>query len=150
MTMDKPVPCADCMNRRQFLTTAASAASLVVVACGDGDISGVPGRIATLPSGPLTIKVGDHPELATIGAFAVLLSGAIGVKRTGTATFDALQLVCTHQGCTVSVTTDTQLDCPCHFSQFDGTGAVVRGPADRALARYNTSYDSSTDILTIG
>lgn len=148
--MQKPVPCADCMNRRQFLSTAASAsAGLVVIACGDGTVSGIPGETVVLPSGPITIKVGDHPELATTGSFALLLSGAIGVKRTGTATFDALALVCTHEGCRVSVTTNTQIDCPCHASRFDGNGAVVRGPADRPLSRFATSYDVSTDILTI-
>ena len=150
MTMQKPVPCADCVNRRQFLTTAASAAGLVLVGCGDGDVSGVPGATIVLPAGPTTIKVGDHPELATVGSFALLFDGAIGVKRTGTATFDALQLVCTHEGCRVFVTTSTQLDCPCHQSRFDGNGAVLRGPADRALSRYPTSYDAATDILTIG
>lgn len=150
MTMQKPVRCADCMNRRQFLTTAASAASLVVVACGDGNVSGVPGKTIVLPTGPTTIKVGDHAALATVGSFALLFDGAVAVKRTGTTTFDALQMVCTHEGCRVLVTTNTQLDCPCHQSRFDGNGAVLRGPADRALSRYPTSYNAATDILTIG
>ncbi len=149
MTMQKPVPCADCMNRRQFLTTAASAASLVVVGCGDGDVSGVPGRTIVIPSGPVTLKVADHPELATTGVIKRVFD-SIGVKRTGPATFEALSLVCTHEGCGVNITTSTQLDCPCHQSRFDGNGAVLRGPADRALSRYPTSYDASTDILTIG
>jgi Rieske Fe-S protein len=150
MTMQKPVPCANCMNRRQFLTTAAGAsAGLVVIACGDGEVSGVPAQIITPPSGPVTLKVGDHPELATAGVIKRVF-GSIGVKRTGTTTFDALSLVCTHEGCGVDITTSTQLDCPCHLSRFDGNGNVVRGPADRPLPRYNTSYNSSTDILTIG
>ena len=149
MTMQKPQPCADCMNRRHFLTAAASAASLVAIGCGDGVISGVAPKIVVLPTGPVTIKVGDHPELATNGVFAVVFSN-IGVKRTGPAAFDAIQLVCTHEGCAVLVTSNTQLDCPCHLSRFDGNGAVVRGPADRPLPRYTTSYNASTDILTIG
>lgn len=142
--------CAGCMNRREFLSAAATAsAGLVVVACGDGDFSGIAPEIIPLPSGPITIKVGDHPGLATTGTLVMVLD-SIGVKRTGAAAFEAMSLFCTHQGCRVTITSNTQLDCPCHFSRFDGNGAVVNGPADRPLPRFNTTYDSATDILTIG
>jgi Rieske Fe-S protein len=137
------------MNRRHFLTAAASVASLIAIGCGNGHISGVAPKIIALPSGPVAIKVGDHPELASNGVFAVVFNN-IGVKRAGPEAFDAIQLVCTHEGCPVIVTSNTQLDCPCHLSRFDGDGAVMRGPADRPLPRYTTSYDASTDILTIG
>ena len=150
MTMQTPGPCAGCMNRRQFLNaTAASAASLIVVGCGDGEISGVSPEIIQLPTGPVTIKVGDHAQLASTGVFVRVFS-SIGVKRTGPNAFLAMALVCTHQGCGVDITTDTQLDCPCHFSRFDGNGDVVRGPANDPLPRYPTAYNASTDILTIG
>ena len=46
----------------------------------------------------------------------------------------ALSLVCTHLGCTVSVTAD-ELSCPCHGSRFDRQGMVLTGPADRPLRR---------------
>lgn len=148
--MHTHAPCAGCINRRQFLTTAATAsASLVAIACGDGTVSGIPGETVVIPTGPVTIKVGDHPELATNGNLVRVLP-SIAVKRTGATTFDALSLVCTHEGCGVNITSNTQLDCPCHFSRFDGDGAVVRGPANRALGRFNTSYNASTDVLTIG
>ena len=48
----------------------------------------------------------------------------------------ALSLVCTHLGCTVTVTEDA-LSCPCHGSRFDLQGKVLTGPADRALQRLN-------------
>jgi len=48
--------------------------------------------------------------------------------------FYALSLVCTHLGCTVTVTEDA-LSCPCHGSLFDRQGKVLKGPADRALTR---------------
>lgn len=143
-------PCAGCMNRRQFLSTAATAsAGLLTIACGDGVVSGIAPEIIPLPSGPITITVGDHPGLATNGTLVVIMD-SIGVKRTGAATFEAMSLLCTHQGCRVTITSNTQLDCPCHFSRFDGDGAVVRGPAQDPLPRFTTSYDSATDILTIG
>jgi cytochrome b6-f complex iron-sulfur subunit len=48
--------------------------------------------------------------------------------------FYALSLICTHLGCTVTVTDDS-LSCPCHGSRFDRQGTVLTGPADRALVR---------------
>lgn len=47
----------------------------------------------------------------------------------------ALDLVCTHLGCTLSVTS-SGLTCPCHGSRFDRRGKVLEGPADRPLNRY--------------
>lgn len=46
----------------------------------------------------------------------------------------ALSLVCTHLGCSVTVTADG-LVCPCHGSRFDRAGRVLHGPADRPLSR---------------
>lgn len=48
--------------------------------------------------------------------------------------FYALSLICTHLGCTVTVTEDALL-CPCHGSRFDLQGTVLKGPADRSLVR---------------
>jgi nitrite reductase/ring-hydroxylating ferredoxin subunit len=48
--------------------------------------------------------------------------------------FYALSLICTHLGCTV-VVTEAELSCPCHGSLFDRQGRVLKGPADRSLAR---------------
>lgn len=47
----------------------------------------------------------------------------------------AISSICTHFGCTVQW--DAQINkfnCPCHGSQFDSQGRVVRGPAKRPLA----------------
>ena len=46
----------------------------------------------------------------------------------------ALSLVCTHLGCTVTVTEDA-LSCPCHGSRFDRQGKAVVGPATSPLRR---------------
>jgi cytochrome b6-f complex iron-sulfur subunit len=46
----------------------------------------------------------------------------------------ALDLTCTHLGCTVNATPKGFV-CPCHGSMFTTGGDVVRGPADRPLKR---------------
>jgi cytochrome b6-f complex iron-sulfur subunit len=45
----------------------------------------------------------------------------------------AVSAVCTHLGCIVSRDEDGGYFCPCHGSRFDGKGAVIAGPAPRAL-----------------
>jgi len=47
----------------------------------------------------------------------------------------ALNLICTHLGCTVTVR-EGAISCPCHGSLFDRRGNVLKGPADRALAMF--------------
>lgn len=46
--------------------------------------------------------------------------------------FRAISLTCTHLGCTVNLTSEG-FACPCHNSQFDRDGNVLRGPAARPL-----------------
>jgi cytochrome b6-f complex iron-sulfur subunit len=58
----------------------------------------------------------------------------VAVVREGNRYY-ALDLVCTHLGCTVEVTPGAVV-CPCHGSVFDRAGRVLRGPADRPLGRY--------------
>ena len=58
----------------------------------------------------------------------------VAVARDGGEIY-ALSLVCTHLGCTVSVT-PTGIVCPCHGSVFNRQGDVLKGPATRPLPRY--------------
>jgi len=44
----------------------------------------------------------------------------------------ALNLTCTHLGCTVNATSKG-FTCPCHGSVFNNRGNVIKGPADRPL-----------------
>ena len=47
----------------------------------------------------------------------------------------ALNAVCTHLGCVVPWSAaNNKFMCPCHGSQYDNTGKVVRGPAPLSLA----------------
>lgn len=46
-----------------------------------------------------------------------------------------LNAVCTHLGCVVPWNSgENKFMCPCHGSQYDNTGKVVRGPAPLSLA----------------
>ena len=50
-----------------------------------------------------------------------------------------LNAVCTHLGCVVPWNASAnKFVCPCHGSQYDNTGKVVRGPAPLSLALVHT------------
>jgi cytochrome b6-f complex iron-sulfur subunit len=44
----------------------------------------------------------------------------------------AISAVCTHLGCLANYTSN-QFECPCHGSQFNATGYVLKGPAKLPL-----------------
>lgn len=57
----------------------------------------------------------------------------------------ALNLTCTHLGCTVNATSKGFI-CPCHGSVFSAHGNVLKGPADRPLKRLAVE-EQGDDIL---
>ena len=68
---------------------------------------------------------------------------SVAVSRKGS-TYEVFSASCTHQGCTVEAV-KSDLACPCHGSAFNGfTGAVINGPAERALKKYVTVQDSGS------
>jgi cytochrome b6-f complex iron-sulfur subunit len=151
--------CEDCLSRRKFLASAAGAAGLVMLAgCGDGVVSGVAPKVVAGGGGgpggggggPISIKVADFPGLAFNGVIVVVGGGGtVAAIRTGTDTFDAVSMYCTHQGCLTEVQNGQKFVCPCHGSEFSKTGAVTHDPATRSLDKFTTSYDPASDQLTI-
>jgi cytochrome b6-f complex iron-sulfur subunit len=59
----------------------------------------------------------------------------------------ALDLTCTHLGCTVTATAKGFL-CPCHGSMFTTGGDVLKGPANRPLRRL-TVREKGDDVLVV-
>ncbi len=150
--------CDDCVSRREFLTKGtlamAGAAALVAGAgCGDGHF-GADAVTSVLPTGGVSLKVGNVAALATVGQLVKIApaNAFIAVKRTGTNTFAAISTVCTHEGCEVNIA-GAGLVCPCHDSRYDTDGHVTKQPSAPGsatnLPTYTTRYDAATDTLTI-
>jgi len=60
----------------------------------------------------------------------------------------ALNAVCTHLGCVVPWNpSENKFMCPCHGSQYDEQGKVVRGPAPRSLALANVKKDERNNVM---
>src|SRR5688572_9391794 len=126
------------MNRREFVATCALAgAGLMVGGCVAMVTHPVP-----VSAGRVRLSLSSYPELAKPdGAIKILPAAAedpIFVLATGTNEFRAISPICTHRGCTVDVN-GARLVCPCHGSTYDREGKVLRGPAERALARFPVS-----------
>ena len=60
----------------------------------------------------------------------------------------ALNAVCTHLGCVVPWNkAENKFMCPCHGSQYDKNGKVVRGPAPLSLALAHRTEDPNGKVL---
>jgi len=60
----------------------------------------------------------------------------------------ALNAVCTHLGCVVPWNkAENKFMCPCHGSQYNKEGKVIRGPAPLSLALAHREEDSSGKVI---
>lgn len=60
----------------------------------------------------------------------------------------AMNSMCTHQGCSVTWSTDDQLlQCPCHGSQFNPDGTVAQGPASAPLELYEAKVEDNLVLV---
>ncbi|MFQ4145187.1 cytochrome b6-f complex iron-sulfur subunit [Chlorogloeopsis sp. ULAP02] len=60
-----------------------------------------------------------------------------------------INAVCTHLGCVVPWNAaENKFKCPCHGSQYDETGKVVRGPAPLSLALSHATTQDDNIVLT--
>jgi len=71
------------------------------------------------------------------------------VKQDGTLEDYAINAVCTHLGCVVPWNrAANKYMCPCHGSQYDPTGKVIRGPAPLSLALAHLEQPDGKVVLT--
>ena len=137
-------------DRREFLTVSAVSALTVLLtnACG-GAPGGGGGGVVTGPVS-FSVLVSSYPALANVGGIARVDNGGapIAAVRTGADTFSAFSLICPHRGCTVGIN-GSSFRCPCHGATFASSGRWTGGQQTSNLAAYGTSYDATTDTLTI-
>jgi Rieske Fe-S protein len=79
------------------------------------------------------VRLDIAKESIPLGGALVYRQSRVALIREEQETY-ALDLVCTHLGCTVTVT-PTDIICPCHGSRFDRHGLVLEGPAERPLRK---------------
>lgn len=145
-------------SRRSFCCNGCLSAAAVALAslsggCGGGgnDVTGPGGSgttgsplgsaTATVTGRMITVPV-DGSALATVGGAALLRTpvGNYLVARTGQEAFTALTATCTHEGNVITNFTGSQFACTAHGSLFNTSGTVARGPANRPLTTYPTTF----------
>ena len=117
------------MPRRDFLGLAsvwAAAAACLLSLVG---MLRLP-KAAVLASPSRKFRV-SLPESLAEGAHFIPPGRSVALYRDAKGIY-AVSLVCTHLGCIVKTATDG-FECPCHGSRFSADGAVLKGPAPRAL-----------------
>ena len=149
------------MKRREFVTHSALASlatlASILEACGgspSSPSSSAPSLTTvngTVSGGAVNVTIDAASPLAAVGGAALVQSssGNFLVSRTAQDTFVALTAVCTHEQCTVSGFQNSRYVCPCHGSQYSTTGAVLQGPAARALAQFATRFASNVLTITL-
>lgn len=149
--MDDFTICNGCggadVGRREFISKSAlAAAALLLAACASDSATGPD------LSGSASIKISDYPALASVnGAAAFTLSGSpIAVVRTGATSFVALSRVCPHQGGLIVANGTSAWRCTEHGAMFNLTGTWTGGERTSNMRSYATSYNATTDTLTIG
>ena len=113
-------------------------------------------RAKATPTQPTTsdVKVFDSSSLPSgASQTAIVTSGgknyAVVLTRTSSGVV-AFSRSCTHQGSLVAPTGGNQLTCPSHGAVFNAsTGAVIEGPASRALAQYKVSERNGAIYITL-
>ncbi|HEX8640493.1 MAG TPA: FAD-dependent oxidoreductase [Allosphingosinicella sp.] len=123
---DRENPWADLYDARRIKPLAGGAEFVK----GNAEVA------SHLVSGYLSRKPHSFDELKP-GEAAILKVDGHNVAgfRDENGQLHAVSAVCTHMGCIVGFNeTDRTWDCPCHGSRFELNGAVIHGPAVKALA----------------
>jgi Rieske Fe-S protein len=140
------------LTRRDALKVAAGLCGLTLLAAGANTAQAAPApanALSTLKDGRVRVNLRRVPALRKVGGVATI--GTVrgvpaAVVRTGTNTYVALNLRCTHQGVTVRETS-AGWSCPAHGSSFAKTGARTGGPAQAALSRLRVVPRKNTVIV---
>lgn len=136
-------------GRRDFVCRlGAACTALAAAACGGGSDSPT-GPLAPPDPTPAVLRLPLPAIGQTVGASTGTLN--LAVTRVSATTAVAVSRTCTHEGCTILLpeASGQTLDCPCHGSRFTTAGAVVMGPAARALQTFPARIEGSEVVVTI-
>src|SRR5512141_347545 len=131
------------MPRRDFLGLAALGAAGATLAFAAAGMARLPNAaVASSPSKKFRVALPDN--LADGVAF-VPPGRSVALFRDPEGIY-AISLVCTHLGCIIK-NTGAGFECPCHGSRFSAEGAVVKGPAPKALPWRNVTLSGGACIV---
>jgi len=123
-------------NRRTFLRIAvAGAAAIFVFIWNKLTLQ----HIQTAGQKLFTFPFNKNKEVTFSGDFII-------VNREEMQVFSAH---CTHLGCKIDKMQGDRFVCPCHGSEYDLNGNVIKGPAHRNLSELKASVSDDQTSITI-
>ena len=138
------------MENRNSVSRRTVLCGLAVLALGmvpDSAIASA--NVTVLSNGKTEISLASNPSLKKVGGvvqFQDKDGRQLALVRTGSSTYKALDLSCTHNGVTVAKSGNEWL-CPAHGSQFAIDGKVKVGPARRALQALPIKVSASKIVV---
>ena len=129
------------MKRRTVLKSIAAALGAVLF---------WPARAAR--AGKLAIGMDKLEKLKDVGSsMTIKLKGRMVMFiRDAEDSVSGFDPTCTHQQCTVEHKAGSdKIECPCHGSIYDLEGNVLKGPAETALHRFETSLEDGRVVINL-
>jgi nitrite reductase/ring-hydroxylating ferredoxin subunit len=135
-------------DRRHFVRAGTAAMAAVML---PGCASLVARRVP-LVDGLVRLSIRQHPELAEPGGSLRLLPDGwtepLYVVVLDDGAFAAVGSTCTHRGCTVEPE-GPGFTCPCHGSEYDRRGRVLKGPAARNLQPFPATVQGGELVIDV-
>lgn len=138
------------MKRRKFLNWVgigllASYFPVALAACTDADSE----TAATSEGDGNFVNVGTTEELQQAG-YLLNKESKVIVVRDSNNELSALNPVCTHQGCIVEWSPDSDtFVCPCHNAKYASDGEVLAPPAPAPLATYQVKEENGEIMVRL-
>lgn len=147
------------IDRKEFMRQVGMSFGAIMLmnclqSCSDGGEIPDPNPTPITGKVDFTININDatYSGLKTKGNFVVVKAQNVIIARVNdvNGSWIAVDSRCTHQLTTINYrASSNDFLCPNHESTFSSTGAVTRGPATSALARFNTSFDATNNTLRV-
>jgi cytochrome b6-f complex iron-sulfur subunit len=144
-------------TRRTVLVGLGAGSALGALGCTRGTVDHMvdaPGSAACTSVVCLSLSDPANAPLKTVGGAIAVPAPKVGdtilVVRTSATQVAAVSDICTHRGCSLSWNATADLAvCPCHGSEFDLTGAVLKGPAVVPIKVYSATLDTAANTIDI-
>jgi cytochrome b6-f complex iron-sulfur subunit len=141
------------LTRREFLAQSGKAIIVSGLTVGGAVSCAVTATYrGVVRDGRLLVDIKLYPELENPGGGVIFelqdLPKPILLINVDGKKFNALSAMCTHMGCTVSLSKNFIL-CPCHGSTYNLEGKVLRGPAQKDLKNYKLKKNNGRVEINI-
>ncbi len=126
------------INRKIFLKLSAAAIILPFFVIWDKIVKRT---VVQHSKSSIIILHSDLPTGITFHESLIIFNDKNGLKIFSSS--------CTHLGCRINSIENDKLICPCHGSQYDFNGKVLKGPSFNSLRKLNYKIDSKTKEIIV-